>query len=121
MGDHDAVHRKTGEILRGHCRDPARALRRDRLSREEVAWFPLVTAVAKHLTKIAQERKCLFRLQFEGTRSITAREPRPQEHQAAGHIVSMFGKQRDMTTTGHLNFLFLPSPGPSPQNGAGHT
>lgn len=50
-GDYDAVHKSTGEILRGHCRDSGRALRRDCLSQEEVAWFPLVTAVAKHLTK----------------------------------------------------------------------
>lgn len=46
-GDYDAVQKETGEILR----DSGRALRRDCLSQEEVAWFPLVTAVAKHLTK----------------------------------------------------------------------
>lgn len=47
MGDHDALQNNMGEALRGHRRDPARALRRDCLNREEVAWFPLVTTVGK--------------------------------------------------------------------------
>lgn len=51
MGDYDAVQKNTGEILKGHCRDSSRALRKDCLSQEEVAWFPLVPAIAKHLTK----------------------------------------------------------------------